>query len=237
VDWADLWAWLAGTAWRGVPGVPTLIWQHLVYSGVPTVAAIVIAVPFGLWTGHTGRGGLVAINISNVGRAVPSLGVLILVFVVSGFGLLPVYVTLIALALPPILTNTHVGIRQVDPEVLDAAAGMGLTGRQQLWQVEIPLALPVIMAGIRTAAVQVVATATLAAIVGLDGLGRPIVSGLAQNVQASPEARTLVIVGAVLVALLAVATELALGAAERAVARGTTSRTPGGVGEEARIAT
>jgi osmoprotectant transport system permease protein len=168
--WPDVLRWLAGESWLGVDGVPTLVVQHLLYALVPTVVAMAIALPIGLWSGHTGRGGLLAINVANVGRAIPSFGLILLAFTLAGFGFVPVYVTLVALAIPPILTNTYVGVRQVDPEIRDAAAGMGLTGAQILRQVEVPMALPVIMAGVRTSAVQVVATATLAAVVGLGGL-------------------------------------------------------------------
>jgi osmoprotectant transport system permease protein len=233
----DLLRWLSGEPWLGVDGVPTLVAQHVLYALVPTVVAMAIALPIGLWSGHTGRGGLLAINVANIGRAIPSFGLILLTFTLAGFGFVPVYLTLVALAIPPILTNTYVGVRQVDPEVREAAAGMGLTGPQILRQVEVPMALPVIMAGVRTSAVQVVATATLAAVVGLGGLGRPIINGLAQNVQASPAARTLVIVGAVAVAVLAVLTELGLGLLERLVVprglAGARQAGPGGVGSAA----
>src|SRR5690606_5573923 len=142
-------------------------------------------------------------------------GIIVLAFIGLGYGFAPVYITLVLMAVPPILTNTYVGVREVDPDVRDSAEGLGLTGAQVLWRVELPLALPVIMAGIRTSAVQVVATATLAAYVGLGGLGRPIFNGLAQNVQANPIARAQVIVAVIAVALLAVATDLGLGALER----------------------
>lgn len=221
----ELLAWFAGESFRGADGVPTLAVEHLLYTIVPTTIAIGIALPLGLWLGHTGRGGNLAINVANVGRAVPSFGIIVLAFTLFGFGFVPVYVTLVALAIPPILTNTFVGVHGVDPDVRDAAEGLGLTGRQVLLQVEVPMALPVIMAGIRTSAVQVVATATLAAVVGLGGFGRPIINGLAQNVQASPAARALVIVGALGVALLAVLTELGLGLLQRAVvSRGVTTQ-------------
>ncbi|HUH07846.1 MAG TPA: ABC transporter permease [Egibacteraceae bacterium] len=209
--------WLAGEPYLSMDGVPTLIVEHLAYSIVPTAAAVAVTLPIGLWIGHANKGGLVAINVANVGRAVPSFGLIILAFMAFGFGFVPVYITLFALAIPPILTNTYVGVREVDREVRESAEGMGLTGWQILRQVELPLALPVIMSGIRTSAVQVVATATLAAVVGLGGLGRPIINGLSQNVQASASARAIVLVGAAVVALLAVAVELGLGRVERAV--------------------
>ncbi|HEY8338651.1 MAG TPA: ABC transporter permease [Egibacteraceae bacterium] len=217
LDWGEVLGWILGGDFAGLPGLPVLVAQHLAYSFLPTAAAVAIALPLGLWVGHTGRGGTFAIQVSNAGRAIPSLGIIVLAFIGLGFGFAPVYVTLVLMAIPPILTNTYVGVREVDPDVRDSAEGLGLTGLQVLWKVEVPLALPVIMAGIRTSAVQVVATATLAAYVGLGGLGRPIFNGLAQNVQANPIARAQVVVAVVAVALLAVATELGLGWLERLV--------------------
>lgn len=204
--------WFADPAnWQGVDGIPNRVFQHLWYSGVSTVIAVAIALPIGLTLGHTGRGGQLAINISNLGRAIPSLGIVILAFIVAGIGFTPVLVTLVALALPPIVTNSYVGIRAVDPEVREAAEGMGMTGVQVLLRVELPVALPLIMAGIRTSAVQVVATATLAAVISLGGLGRYIIDGLPQ--QNLPK----VLAGGLLVALLAIAVELSLAAVQRAV--------------------
>ena len=208
-------AWLRGDTLFGMAGVPTLMVEHVLYAVVPTLVALALALPVGLWLGHTGRGGNVAINIANVGRAVPSLGIIVLAVVAFGIGFVPVYVTLVLMAIPPVLTNTYVGVRQVDPEVRDAAVGNGLSGMQVLRHVEIPLAMPVIMAGVRTSAVQVVATATLAAFIGLGGLGRPIFTGLAIGVQFNPQARAVVLIGCVGVALLAVLTEFLLGRLER----------------------
>ena len=134
-----------------------------------------------------GRGGTLAINVANVGRAVPSFALLVLGFqllgrhLLFGLGALPAYFALVALAIPPMVTNTFVGMREVDPDVREAARGMGMTGGQMLRRVEMPLAVPLIMAGIRTAGVQVVATATLAAVVGWGGLGRFIVDGFGQQ--------------------------------------------------------
>jgi osmoprotectant transport system permease protein len=145
------------------------------------------------------------INFSNLGRALPSLGIIILVFTLVGFGVVPVLVALTALAVPPIVTNSYVGMRSVDRDVREAAEGMGMTGWQVLWRVELPVAMPLIMAGVRTSAVQVVATATLAAFVGLGGLGRYLIDGFAQ--QDLPQ----VLGGAVLVAVLSLLTELVLG--------------------------
>jgi osmoprotectant transport system permease protein len=203
---SDLIAWLTDPVqWSGPSGIPARTVQHLWYSLLATAIAAAIALPIGVGVGHAGRGGLLAINLSNLGRAIPSLGIIILVFTLVGFGVVPVLVALTALAIPPIVTNSYVGVRSVDPDVREAAQGMGMTGWQVLWHVELPVAMPLIMAGIRTSTVQVVATATLAAYVGLGGLGRYLIDGLSQQVLAQ------VLGGAVLVALLSLATELVLG--------------------------
>jgi osmoprotectant transport system permease protein len=203
---ADVLSWLtAPEQWSGPDGIPVRTLQHLYYSLVATAIATVIALPIGVGIGHTGRGGLIAVNLTNLGRAIPSLGIIILVFTLVGFGIVPVLVALTALAIPPIVTNSYVGMRSVDPDVREAAEGMGMRGRQVLWQVELPVAMPLIMAGIRTSTVQVVATATLAAVVGLGGLGRYLIDGLSQR--DLPQ----VVGGAILVALLSLATELVLG--------------------------
>lgn len=219
MSWEKVWPWLLGEefAGTGVPGVPTLVWEHLLYAIVPLIAAIVIAVPLGVWVGHINRFGTLAVNISNAGRAIPSFGLIIIAFLLFSAGFVPVYITLTAMAIPPILTNTYVGVREVDPEVRDAAVGMGLSGMEIVRRVEVPMALPVMMAGIRTSAVQVVATATLAAYIGLGGLGRPIFTGLAIGPQFNPDARTMLLVACVLVAILAILTEQLLGAVERRI--------------------
>jgi osmoprotectant transport system permease protein len=199
-------AWLTDPAqWSGPDGIPVRTLQHLWYSLLATAIAAAIALPIGVFVGHTGRGGLLAVNTTNLGRAIPSLGIIILMFTLVGFGIVPVLVTLTALAIPPIVTNSYIGVRSVDPDVREAAEGMGMRGRQVLWQVELPVAMPLIMAGVRTSAVQVVATATLAAFVGLGGLGRYLIDGLSQRDLAQ------VVGGAVLVAALSLVTELALG--------------------------
>ena len=228
--------WLADPArWQGANGIPTRLLEHIGYSVGATLIAMAISLPLAFWIGHTGRGGLVAVNVANIGRAVPTFGLVLGAFVIFGLNLIPVYIALVLMAIPPILTNAYVGIRHVDAEVRDAAEGMGMTGWQVLWRVEIPVALPLIMTGVRTSAVQVVATATLAAFVGLGGLGRYLIDGLAQGVQTSERARSMVIVGAALVALLAVLTELLLDRVEaRVVSRHLTpSRAPGGAAEHA----
>ncbi|HYM49721.1 MAG TPA: ABC transporter permease [Candidatus Limnocylindrales bacterium] len=203
-------AWfLDGAHWHGTDGVPNRLSEHLLMSGVSVLAAAIVALPIGIGLGHRGRGGFVAINVSNVGRAIPSFGLLVIALQVFGIGAKPAFVALFALAIPPMMTNSYVGITQVDPDVREAARGMGMRERAILFRVEIPLALPLIMAGLRTSAVQVVATATLAALVAWGGLGRYIVDGLAQRdfVQ--------VFCGAVLVAVLSIIVELALAGLQR----------------------
>jgi osmoprotectant transport system permease protein len=199
-------AWLTDPAqWSGPDGIPVRTLQHLWYSLLATAIAAAVALPIGVYIGHTGRGAIFAVNLTNLGRAIPSLGIIILMFTIFGFGIAPILVTLFALAIPPIVTNSYIGVRSVDPDVRQAAEGMGMRGRQVLWQVELPMAMPLIMAGIRTSAVQVVATATLAAFVGLGGLGRYLIDGLSQRDLAE------VVGGAILVAALSLVTELVLG--------------------------
>jgi osmoprotectant transport system permease protein len=202
----DVLAWLTDPAqWSGPDGIPTRTLQHIWYSLLATAIAAAVALPIGVFIGHTGRGALVAVNLTNLGRAIPSLGIIILTFFVAGIGFIPVLVTLTVLAIPPIVTNSYIGVRSVDRDVREAAEGMGMRGRQVLWRVELPVAMPLIMAGIRTSAVQVVATATLAAFVGLGGLGRYVIDGFSQRDLAE------VVGGAILVAVLSLLTELALG--------------------------
>jgi len=208
----ELWQWLTTAAhWRGSDGIPVRAWEHVYYTAVSMVLAMAIALPVGVGLGHLGRGGLLAINVANIGRAVPEFGVVILVFLIAGYGDLPIVVTLVALGIPPILTNSFVGMRAVAPEVREAARAMGMTGAQMLWRVELPIAAPVVLAGIRTSAVQVLSTATLAAYVGLGGLGRYLIDGLAQK------AMVQVLGGAILVALLALALEAMLAFVQRRV--------------------
>jgi osmoprotectant transport system permease protein len=203
---SDVVGWLTDPAqWSGPDGIPVRTLQHIWYSLLATAIAAAIALPIGVFIGHTGRGALFAVNLTNLGRAIPTLGIIILVFLLAGYGFIPVLVSLTALAIPPIVTNSYTGIRSVDPDVRESAQGMGMRGRQVLWRVELPVAMPLIMAGIRTSTVQVVATATLAAVVGLGGLGRYLIDGLSQRDLAQ------VVGGAILVALLSLLTELALG--------------------------
>ncbi len=201
----DVFAWFGDPAhWQGPDGVPVRLVQHLGLSAAALGLAVLIALPIGLWLGHLGKGGVLAVNVSNIGRAVPTFAVLaILVLAGSPFGL-SIWTTLTALvlfALPPVLTNTYVGVKEADPTTVDAARGMGLSGWQVLTRVELPLATPLLLAGVRLAAVQVVATATIAALVAGPGLGRIITQGYGLQDQAE------LIAGSVLVAALALLVE------------------------------
>ena len=218
-------AWLTDAAqWSGAEGIPNRIWEHVLISGIPLIAALLVAVPVGLYIGHTGRGALFAVSLGNIGRALPSLGILGIVLPLTlpltagtdiPLGLPPTLVALFALAIPPIVTNAYVGLREIDRDLVEAGRGMGMRESQLLTQVELPLALPVILAGVRTSAVQVVATATLGAVLGIGGLGRYILDGISQNDDGQ------LVGGALLVALLAIVTELIFAGLQRAsVSRG-----------------
>lgn len=198
------WSWLtARQQWHGADGIPIRLLQHLGYSGLALLIAVLIALPLGVAIGHTGRGAFLVVNVANVWRAIPTLGLLILMVVWLGFSALTWLIPLVALAIPPILVNAYEGVLAVDPDLTDAARGMGMTGWQVLRQVEVPVALPLIMLGLRTGAIFVVATATIAASIGLGGLGRYIFDGLASNDYGE------VAGGAALVVLLALAVQVA----------------------------
>ena len=171
--------WLTDSAnWSGSDGIPTRLLEHLDYFARSLALALVIAIPVGLLTGHTGRGGFALISIANAARALPTLGVVIIVVLTVGLGVWPVLIAMTVLAIPSILVNTYEGIRNVDADLKDAARGMGMTGWQVLRHVELPVAMPLILVGIRTAAILIVSTATIAAYVGLGGFGRYIIDGL-----------------------------------------------------------
>ncbi|WP_308163946.1 ABC transporter permease [Nonomuraea sediminis] len=211
---SQLAAWLTSAGqWAGPEGIAQRLLEHLEYSLLSTVAAALIALPIGLFIGHTGKGAFLAINLSGFGRALPTVGIVTLVFLVGGLSMTPVYVSLVALAIPVIVTNTYAGMAAVEADTKDAARGMGMTGLQSLRRVEIPLAAPLIMTGLRLATVQVIATATIAAYVSFGGLGRYIFDGLAQRDLAQ------VLGGAVLVAVLAVAVDLILAGIHRILFR------------------
>jgi len=202
--------------WSGPGSIPLRAWEHVSLSAVSLGLAIAIALPLGLWIGHTNRGARLAIGIANVGRAVPSIGwlgialpITLALFQRGGLGFLPSTAALVALGIPPIVTNTYAGLRDVDPEMIEAGRGMGMRELELLRRVEVPIALPVIMAGIRSSAVAIVATATLAALVGGGTLGDFILQGLYVNDQPR------IVGAAILVAILALGTELCFGALER----------------------
>jgi osmoprotectant transport system permease protein len=206
-------------SWSNAEGFPQRILEHLGYTGLALAIALVIAFPVGLLIGHTGRGSFLAINAGNAGRALPTLGVLLLVVTLSGTGLVPVTVALVLLAIPPILTTTYAGVAAVPHATVDAARGIGMREGLIATSVELPIALPVVIGGIRNAALQVISTATIAAYVGLGGLGRFLFDGLA--LQDYPQ----IVGGSIVVALLAVAVDLLLAGVQRLlVSPGLTGR-------------
>ncbi|MER5177246.1 ABC transporter permease [Streptomyces sp. NPDC002896] len=186
--------------WHGYDGIPQRVLEHIGYSLMALAIAAAIGLPVGLVTGHTGRGGNALAFIATAARALPSFGLLVLMFVLLGLGLLPVMIPLVVLAIPPILVTTYEAVRSVDPSPVDAARGMGMHESRILFQVELPVALPLILSGLRSAAIQIVSTATIAAYVSLGGLGRYIVDGLYQRNYEK------VVGGATLVAVMALAT-------------------------------
>lgn len=212
-----LFHWFTSSAnWSGSNGIPELFWRQLELSAVVVVTALIIGGGLGVVLGHTGRGGLVAVNAANAFRAVPTLALLTLLAIQPSIslkwgGFLASWIALTALAIPPILTNTFVGMREVDADVREAAKAVGLTGGQVLRRVEAPLAAPFVMAGVRTAAIEVVATSTLAAFVSYSDLGTYVISGL--NTQNT----VLSVAGALLVGVMAGVVALSLGLITRAV--------------------
>ncbi|WP_457205486.1 ABC transporter permease [Nocardioides sp. P5_C9_2] len=236
----DMWSYLSDPGnWSGSDGIAALLGQQLLLTVTALLMAMVLGLPLALWLGHLGRGGFLAINISNIGRAVPTFALLALLVVAPwpGTDSLGPYgraglATLIALtlfALPPIITNSYVAMREVAPDVREAARGMGMTGRQQFWRVELPLGLPLVMSGLRLALVQVWATATIAALVAGPGLGQIITDGFFRSNYGKG------IAGAVVVAAVALVLELLAAVAQRAVdpARRTGAATPGGGRDDA----
>ena len=181
--------WFADPAhWQGPAGVPARIGEHFGLSVGALAIAAVIGLVAGIWVGHTGRGATLTVNLANLGRALPTFAVMGIVLPVTaaidnqaGFKVYPAVIALVVLAIPPILVNAYAGIRGVDPEIVEAGRATGMRERQVLWQVEVPLALPVVLAGLRSATSQIIATATLAAVFGGPGLGRLLVEGYAQR--------------------------------------------------------
>jgi osmoprotectant transport system permease protein len=208
--------WFADPAtWSGRDGIPTRLWEHLWISGVSLAASLSIGLPLGLAIGHTGRGATAVVALANIGRAIPSLGLLGLAFLALlplglGVGPVPGILALTALGIPPIVVNAYVGIDEVDRDLVEAARGMGMREREVLRVVEVPIGLPVILAGVRTSAVQIVATATLVAVLGGGTLGQLILIGLNVGDQVR------VFGAALTVATLSIGTELAFAAIQRA---------------------
>jgi osmoprotectant transport system permease protein len=199
-----------GSEVGGLAELWELMWPHLKLSGAAMGIACAASIPLGLWLGHIRKGGFLAINASNVGRAVPTLALIAFFVAFLGIGFWNLTLALVLLAIPPILTNAYTGVTQVDPETVDAARGMGMTGGQIVRRVELPLALPLIFGGIRISAVNVVATATIAPLAGVTTLGDPII-----NVNTYGDEGRLA--AAIVVALLAVVTEVSLAALQRGV--------------------
>ena len=222
----DGFLWLfAAEHWSGNDGIPTRVWEHVQVSLISLLIAALIAVPLGLWIGHRRQGGFVTVQVANVGRSIPSLAILSFMLLLAielwptlAFGFPPVVAALVLLAVPVILINTYIGVREVDADVVEAARGMGLTGRQILSRVEVPLAVPLVLTGLRLAAVQIVATAGLWAIAAGGALGRYIVDGFALR------EFDRIVAGAILIALLTIAIDAAFTLITRAASPRLTSR-------------
>jgi len=217
---ADTWSYLTDPAnWQGSGGILARLLEQLLLTGTALALAMLIGMPIALWLGHLGRGGFLAINISNVGRAIPTFALLALLvsadwpgsaeFGPYGRAGLATLIALVLFALPPIVTQSYVAVREVPGEVKESARGMGMTGRQQLFRVELPLALPLVVSGARLALVQVWATATIAALVAGPGLGRIITDGFYRSNY--PQG----IAGAIVVALVALVLEVAAASLQR----------------------
>lgn len=210
--------WLTSSAsWSGNDGILVRLLEHIGYTLLVLVVAALIAIPLGLWIGHTGRGRWM-VTAANALRAVPTLGLLFALTLVllpllpgDAAFLVPSVIVLVLLAVPAILSGTYAGVEAVEPAARDAARGIGMTGSQVLWKVELPIALPLLISGLRAAVLQVVATATVAAYVGLGGLGRFLIDGLATQDYASTAG------GALLVAVLALVLDAPFALLERLV--------------------
>jgi osmoprotectant transport system permease protein len=199
--------------WSGPGGVPVRVAEHLYYVLVTVLIAAAIAIPLGLVVGHTGRGGLVLVGLANSMRALPTLGLLTFLFLVVRSQGVSTVVALVVLAVPPVLAGSYAGVHSVERDIVDAADGMGMTSLQRLWQVELPGALPLLFGGLRSAVLQVVATTTVAAYVGLGGLGRLLLDGLRSGPGGYPQ----MVAGALLTAGLAIVLDLLLAGTGRLV--------------------
>jgi osmoprotectant transport system permease protein len=233
-------AWFQDPAnWSGENGLVNRLVEHLLLTGTATAVALLLGLPLAVWLGHVGRGGLLAVNISNIGRAVPTFAVLLVLsigpigsddFGPYGRAGLATLISLVLFALPPIITNAYVGMREVDRDTVEAARGMGMQGTQVLRRVELPLAAPLILAGARLAVVQVWATATIAALVAGPGLGRVITLGFQR--QDVP----MVVAGALVVAVIALVLEAAMVLAQRSLDPVARARRTAGPARETRRA-
>lgn len=192
---SEAWSWLGdGSHWSGVDGVPHRLLEHLGYTALTVAIAAAIALPLGLWIGHTGRFRVVGVTLTGALRALPTLGVLTWMVLWRGIGLTPATVALVVLAIPPLLAGAYSGLEAVDRTTIDAARAIGMSEWQILFRVEIPLALDLIIGGVRSAVLQVVATATIAAYIGLGGLGRYLIDGIAVRDYAQMLSGSIVIV-------------------------------------------
>ncbi|MGH9193608.1 MAG: ABC transporter permease [Acidimicrobiales bacterium] len=215
----QMWDYLSsGDAWSGNRGLPALTWAHVKLSVTAVVIAAVIAIPPAVVLGHVRRGALLAVSVVNIGRAVPTFAIMVLILPFSlrwgfGLGFWPTVVALVLLAIPPIFTNTYTGVRDAPPDAVEAARGMGMRAGELMRKVEVPVAWPLIITGLRVSAVQVVATATLGPLVGYINLGTPIITGFAQRSQRGP-----LLAAAIAVILLALLTDAAFAWAERRLA-------------------
>ena len=195
---AEVIGWFGDPAtWQGPTGIPVRLGEHLLLSAIPLLIAAMIALPAAMYVGHTRRFERAVVAIANIGRAIPSFALLLIMVIATGLGNEPIIVALTLLAIPPILTNGYVAIQSVDADTIEAARGMGMRERGVLFSIELPLGAPLIIAGLRIAALQIVATATLAAVPAGGGLGRFFVDNLAI------QRFHIVFGGAVLVAVLA----------------------------------
>jgi osmoprotectant transport system permease protein len=211
----EMWTFLTTAEhWWGNRGILIRVWDHLRLSGFSLVVATAIALPPAIALGHIKRGGVAAVWIVNIGRAVPSFALIVLIFPISlrygfGLGFWPTAFALVLLGIPAIFTNAFTGVRDVDAGTVEAARGMGMQAREVVWGVEVPAAMPLILTGIRVSAVQIVATATLGAYVGFGGLGAFIVEGFATQDDGK------LLAGAVLVALMSLLVELVFGSVQK----------------------
>ncbi|WP_115790436.1 ABC transporter permease [Arthrobacter silvisoli] len=209
---ADTFAWLASPAnWGGSGGIAVRLLEHLQYSALVLAIAAAIAMPLGLYIGHTGRGRVAAVAVAGALRALPTLGLLVLFALLAGSGLMPPVWALVILTVPPLLAGSYAGISSVDPAVVDGARAMGMTELQILFRVELPNGLPVLAGGVRTAVLQVIATVSVVAYLPLGGLGRYLFDGLV--LQDFPR----MLGGSLLIAALAIAVDLILAAGQRMI--------------------